>query len=166
MKNHEACRSRYKFSLTGTAVDAPGEAPNRGCGYWAPPRLQSCQRDHAAPELLTLGGVDIILAHECEPAIVGDAIDHNPGSQCLGRVPVAHSKRPDARSHQQAPAGVDAEGAQVDAVALGGLDQIRLTGMRIDREHRNVVLAAVEDLFAFKVDLALVAVGEIDEPPV
>src|SRR5262245_65035551 len=54
----------------------------------------------------------------------------------------------------------------MDAVALARPDEAALTGLRIDREHRNVVLAAVEDLLAFEIDLALVAVGEIDEAAV
>src|SRR5215813_9654556 len=94
------------------------------------------------------------------------AIDHDPGGQRLDRVVVAHRKRPDARGHQQPPARVDAERSQMDAVALDGLDEARLAGLRIDGEYRNVVLAAVEDLLAFEIDLALVAVGEIDEAAV
>src|SRR6516165_5640395 len=54
----------------------------------------------------------------------------------------------------------------MDAVALDGLDEARLAGLRIDGEYRNVVLAAVEDLLAFEIDLALIAVGEIDEAAV
>src|SRR5215813_9937821 len=54
----------------------------------------------------------------------------------------------------------------MDAVALDGLDEARLAGLRIDGEYRNVVLAAVENLLAFEVELALVAVGEIDEAAV
>src|SRR6516162_3745373 len=68
--------------------------------------------------------------------------------------------------HEQPPARVDAEGSQVDAVTFDGLDEARLAGLRIDGEHRNVVLAAVEHLLAFELDLALVAVGEIDEAAV
>src|SRR5215510_7806261 len=122
------------------------------------------QRDHAAPELLTLAGVDVVFAHERELAVAGDAIDHDAGGQRLDRVAVAHRERPDARRHQQSPARVDAEGSQMDAVALDGLNEGGLAGPRIDREHRNIVFAAVEDLLAF--DLALVAVGEIDEAAV
>src|SRR5260370_17589065 len=73
---------------------------------------------------------------------------------------------PDARRHEQLPARVDAEGSQMDAVAFDGLDQARLHGLRIDGEDGNVVLATVEDLLAFELDLALVAVGEIDEAAV
>ena len=54
----------------------------------------------------------------------------------------------------------------MDAVAFDGLDEGRLPGLRIDREYGNVVLAAVEDLLAFELDLALVAVGEINEAAV
>src|SRR5262245_65204734 len=41
-----------------------------------------------------------------------------------------------------------------------------LLGLPIDVEYRNIVFAAVEDLLAFEIDLALVAVGEIDEAAV
>src|SRR6516164_3285720 len=54
----------------------------------------------------------------------------------------------------------------MDAVALGGLDEARRGGLRIAGEYRNVVLAAAEDLLAFEIDLALIAVGEIDEAAV
>src|SRR5438034_2528961 len=118
------------------------------------------------PELLALAGVDVVLAHEREPAVSGDAIDHDAGGQRLERVAVAHRERPDARRHEQLPARVDAEGSQMDAAAFDGLDEARLPGLRIDGEHGNVVLAAVEDLLAFELDLALVAVGEIDEAAV
>src|SRR5215470_17996858 len=125
----------------------------------APPRLVArlCQRDHAAPELLTLAGVDVVLAHERESSVAGDAIDHDAGGQRLDRVAVAHRERPDARRHEQLPARVDAEGSQMNAVAFDGLDEARLPGLCIDGEHGNVVLAAVEDLLAFELDLALVA---------
>src|SRR5262249_20264311 len=125
-----------------------------------------CQRDHAAPELLALAGVNVVFAHEREPAVAGEAIDHDPGGQRLDCVAVADREWPNARRHQKSPARVDAEGSQMDTVALDCLDEARLAGLRIDREHRNVVLAAVEDLLAFEVDLALVAVGEIDETAV
>src|SRR5438128_4352293 len=124
---------------------------------WGRPALLLCQRDHAAPELLALTGVDVVLAHEREPAVAGDAIDHDPGGQRLDRAAVAHRERPDARRHEQLPARVDAEGSQMDAVAFDGLDEARLPGLCIDGEHGNVVLAAVEDLLAFELDLALVA---------
>ena len=51
-------------------------------------------------------------------------------------------------------------------MALDGLDQLRFAGLCIDREHRNVILAAVEDLLALNVDLALVTIGDIDEAAV
>src|SRR5262249_1737230 len=132
----------------------------------AHPVARLCQRDHAAPELLALAGVDVVLAHERKPAVAGDAIDHDAGRQGLDRVAVAHRKRPDARRHEQLSARVDAEGSQVDAVAFDGLDEGRLPGLRMDGEPRNVVLAAVKDLLAFELDLALVAVGEINEAAV
>src|SRR5262245_65243259 len=57
------------------------------------------QRDHAAPELLTLAGVDVVFAHERELAVAGDAIDHDAGGQRLDRVAVAHRERPRSEEH-------------------------------------------------------------------
>src|SRR5262249_37794273 len=128
----------------------------------AHPVARLCQRDHAAPELLALAGVDVVLAHERKPAVAGDAIDHDAGRQGLDRVAVAHRKRPDARRHEQLSARVDAEGSQVDAVAFAGLEEGQLPGLRLDPDDGNVVLAAVEGLLALELGLAVVAVGEID----
>src|SRR5262249_69400 len=58
------------------------------------------------------------------------------------------------------------EGAQVDAATVDGLDQVGLAGLAIDGEHRDVVLAAVEHLLALELDLALVAIGDVDEAAV
>src|SRR5262249_10583159 len=145
--------------LGTTSGSATARFPNHGfiqSDDSRPCRLAArlCQRHHAAPELLTLPGVDVVFAHERTPSVAGDAIDHDAGGQRLDRIAVAHRKRPDARRHQQPPARVDAEGSQMDAVTLDGLDQARLAGLRIDGEYRNVVFAAVEDLLAFEVDLA------------
>src|SRR4029079_15220687 len=46
------------------------------------------------------------------------------------------------------------------------LDQFWLAAALIDCEDRDIVLAAVEDLLALDVDLALVALGDIDEAAV
>src|SRR5262245_17928782 len=124
------------------------------------------QRHHPAPELLTLAGVNVVFAHEGEPAVVADAIDHDAGGERLDLVAFAHGQRADARRDQQPPARIDAEGAQVDALAVDGLDQLRLTAPPVDGEHRDIVLAAVEHLLALELDLALVAVDEIDEAAV
>src|SRR5215510_7428146 len=48
-------------------------------------------------------------------------------------------------------------------MALNRLNEARRTRRGINREDRDVVLPAVEDFSAFERDLALVAVGEIDE---
>src|SRR5262245_64375335 len=124
------------------------------------------QRHHPAPELLALACVDVVFAHEGEPAVIADAIDHDAGGERLDLVAFVHGQRADARRDQQPAARADAEGAQVDALAVDGLDQLRLAGRRVDGEHRDVVLAAVEHLLALELDLALVAVGEIDETAV
>ena len=48
----------------------------------------SRKRDHTAPELLTLAGIDIVLAHKCQRAVCIDAIDRNAGAQRLDRIGV------------------------------------------------------------------------------
>ena len=48
-------------------------------------------------------------------------------------------------------------------MTFDGLDQRGLAAALIDREHRHVVLAAVENLLTLERDLVLVAVGEINE---
>src|SRR5262249_2586590 len=80
------------------------------------------QRDHAAPELLTLAGIDIVLAHKSERAVGIDAVDRDTGGQRLDRVAFTHQQRLDARRQQQPPAHIDAEGAQLDAVTFDRLD--------------------------------------------
>src|SRR5262249_45060403 len=77
------------------------QSPNCSPGA---PHARLCQRDHAAPELLAFAGVDVVFAHEREPAIAGEAIDHDPGGQRLDRAAVAHRERSDARRHQKPPA--------------------------------------------------------------
>src|SRR5262245_18427267 len=64
------------------------------------------------------------------------------------------------------PGWIDAEGPQLNAVTLDRLDQLRLAGLLINGEDRNIVLAAIEDLSAFEVHLVLIAVGEVDEAAV
>src|SRR5262249_11769053 len=124
------------------------------------------QRDHAAPELLTLAGIDIVFAYECERAVGIDAVDRDAGGQRLDRVGFAHQQRLDARRQQQPSARIDAEGAQLNAVTLDRLDQVRLAGLLINCEDRNVILALIEDLSALQVHLVLIAVGDTDEAAV
>src|SRR5262245_53981546 len=130
------------------------------------PRGRLRQRDRAAPELLTLAGVDIIFAYECERAVGFDAIERDAGGQRLDRVAFAYQQRLDARRQQQPPGWIDAEGPQLNAVTLDCLDQLRLAALLINGEDRNIVLAAIEDLSAFEVHLVLIAVGEVDEAAV
>ena len=80
-------------------------------------------------------------------------------------VAVAHGHRHNARRDQQAPARIDAEGAQMDRARFAMLDQRRLASGLVDRENRNVVLAAVGNLLAFEVNDPGIAVGHIDELP-
>src|SRR5437588_6773229 len=133
---------------------------------WPGRQPRSPQRHHPAPELLSLGGIDVVLAHEGKLTVIADAIDHEPGGERLDLVAVAHRYRPDARRDQQPPARIDPEIAQVDAVTFDGLDQRGLAAALIDREHRHVVLAAVENLLALEFHLALIAVRDIDEAAV
>src|SRR5262245_28546688 len=140
--------------------------PSRRAVSGTSAKYRSCQRHHPAPELLALGGIDVVFACEGEPAVVADAIDHDAGGERLDLVAFAHGQRADARRGQQPAARIDAEGAQVDALAVDGLDQLRLARLQVDGENRDVVLAAVEHLLALEFDLALVAVGEIDETAV
>jgi len=94
----------------------------------ASPYLRLRQRHHAAPELLTSRGVDVVFAHEREPTVAGDAVDHDAGGERPCRVAVADRKRPNACRRQQPSARIDAEGLQVNAVPVNRLDEARFPG--------------------------------------
>src|SRR6516162_10295730 len=65
----ESGRGHHTRLFRSTSVSPPS----------APSAARLGQRDHATPELLTIAGVDVVFAHEREPAIPCDAIDHDPG---------------------------------------------------------------------------------------
>jgi hypothetical protein len=58
------------------------------------------------------------------------------------------------------------EGAQLNSAPVDVLDQGRLAGRRVDREHGDAVLAASEHLFTLELDCRCGAIGEIDEAAV
>src|SRR5262249_14192288 len=124
------------------------------------------QRHHPAPELAGLAGIDVVFAREGELAVRADAVDRQPGGERPDPVSFAHRHRPDARGDEQPPARIDAEGAQMNAAAVDGLDQFRLAGARVDREHRDAVVAAVEHPPAVELELAPVSAGDPARAPV
>ena len=127
-------------------------------------RLPLDQRDHAAAELHEFPGVDVVCAHRAEPAVAADPIHAQAGRERGDGGAVAHGHWQDARRDQQVPTRINAEGAQMDHARLAVLEQHRFSGGLVNRENRNVVLAAVGNLLALEVDNPGIAVGHIDEP--
>ena len=52
-------------------------------------------------------------------------------------------RRHDAGGDEDTAAGIDREGAQLNAAAIDMLDRFRLPGFGLDRKDRDIVLAAV-----------------------
>src|SRR3989454_4052695 len=101
-----------------------------------------------------------------EFAIVANAEHRKAGAQHLDAPAFAHRQRLDAGRNHHASARIHREGAQLDAVPLDVLNQGRLAGVRVDREHSDAVLASRENFFALKIDRRRGPVRLIDEPAV
>src|SRR5271169_5425474 len=90
------------------------------------------ERNHAAPELLMRAGIDVVLALQLELAVTADVKNAELGRNGFGAAHVADRHRLDAGGDQHAAPWLDAEGAQLDGVAVGILDQGRLAARLID----------------------------------
>jgi len=98
--------------------------------------------DHAHPEHLTVAGFDIVFAYESELAVLADA-EHRQASRHEPRPGAVFDRQsPDMRGDQKAPARIDVKVATVNTARVGVLDHLRFAACRIDREHRQIVLAA------------------------
>src|SRR5207247_3441488 len=124
------------------------------------------QAHHAAPELCLAADIDIVLADEREFAIVANAEHGKAGAQHFDAPAFPHRKRLDAGRNHHASARIHREGAQLDTVALDVLNQGRLAGVRVDREHGDAVLASRENVLALKINRRRRTVRLVDEPAV
>src|SRR5258708_38241761 len=104
-----------------------------------------------------------MLAREFELAVAAHPVDGESGGERLDAPVLPHRKRLDARGDQQASAWIDREGAQLNSAPIDVLDQSRLAGRLVDREHRDAVFAAREYWLAFDIDGRRGTIGEIDE---
>src|SRR5207245_626395 len=115
-------------------------------------RVTTLQLHHAHPEHAFATDVDVVLAYECELAVVPDAEDRQTGRDGPDRVAVSHVHWKIVLGHEHASTWIDVERARMDGAGLDVLDRRRLAGGLVDGVHHNAVLAALEHLFALEID--------------
>src|SRR5580704_12631785 len=126
------------------------------------PTPLSWERHHSDPQLLLATDFDIVLTHQRQAAIGSDPEDGQPGGHMTDGIAFTHQHIDHRGRDQQAPAGIDAEGAHMESLWVGMLDRRGLAAGRVDRKHRDVVLTTAEDLLAVEIYRSTGAIRDVN----
>src|SRR5579872_6055775 len=162
------CRWSGVYRAPSTASNSPTISVTSGVGASARSTATyiAANLHHAHPEHLPIADINIVFAREVELAVGTDAEHGQAGGHLANRVTIAHRQAHDVRRHKQPPARIDVEIAAMDAARIDVLDRARLAGYRVQRKHRQRVLAADEHLPAAALDRGVGAVRDIGEAAV
>ena len=126
-------------------------------------RRAAARARHAHPQHRPVADIDVVFAHEVEPAVGIDPEDGEArryGAQ--GRA-VLDRERHDMGGDRQAAGRVDMKRPAVNAARINVLDQARLAGRPVDRIHREIVFAADKDGFTVEFRSRRGAIDRVDK---
>src|SRR5579862_1740126 len=143
----------------------PGDQPAQHLQLSTPHRQEclcnSRQRHDSHPEHILCAYVQVVLAREIELAVALYAEDGKAGGDGAHSSRAAHDKLHHVGRDENLAARVESKRARVNSARVRVLDQRRLAGLLVDREHSDAVLSADEHRLPLEIRRAARSIRDV-----